>query len=209
VRKHPIWLLGGVASVAYLAVIFVGEELRPAVCSEDAPCVFANGCGGTKACLGTRFGPCLANGGTLGSNACTSTRGCGGHLNCSATSPTAPTVIGCQPDSLSASCREICNGLDDDGDGVADNGVAPQWCSNGCGSGTQACTGGTWGPCGGCSGQNGGCANACGVAGTTACTADCRLSNPACPSSSETANNCDDTGNGVIDENAFQTACDL
>jgi hypothetical protein len=208
VKNRPVWWLGATASLLYLAVVVLGEDLRSGVCSEDAPCVFANGCGGMKACLGTRFGPCLANGGTIGSNACTSTRGCGGHLNCGGTA-TAPTVIGCQPDSLTPSCSEICNGLDDDGDGVLDNGVTTQWCSNGCGMGTQSCTGGGWGPCGGCSGQSTSCTNACGTSGTSACTADCRIANPACPASSETANNCDDTGNGVIDENTFQTACDL
>ena len=64
----------------------------------------------------------------------------------------------CQPclDGGRRSSKEVCNGKDDDCDGVVDNGLAPRSCYNGpagtagvgrCKAGTQACKGGVWGAC--------------------------------------------------------------
>ena len=232
-RPKQAWLTVVSVLVFVTSVLWQGMAPRSAACSSDVSCQLANGCGGTRLCDGIRLGPCIANGGTLGSKSCTSTRGCGGLLNCTDTG----SVIGCQPTNLAA-CGEICNGLDDDGDGVVDDGVGPQGCTNNCGSGTQTCVGGAWTACNvapvmqpcsnsatGCGGNrtctnnvwspcgctdnssSAGCQTTCGTAGSGTCNADCTLKSP-CKASFETCNNCDDTGDGQIDE-GLHCSCDL
>ena len=69
---------------------------------------------------------------------------------------------------------EVCNGCDDDANGVADNGFA---CAQGA---TRACT------------------SACGTAGTQRCQGDC--SGWQVCRAAEACNSCDDDANGVADD---------
>jgi RHS repeat-associated protein len=112
------------------------------------PCQLPNGCGGVKDCNGT----CVALAGTTNAAACTNPVGAPGHENCTS----AGTYVGCLPDDPSQRV-EVCNGQDDDGDGLVDNapGAGPNTlsrsCTNSCGTaGAQTCTNGTWGTCSGC-----------------------------------------------------------
>ena len=72
---------------------------------------------------------------------------------------------------------ELCDGLDNDCTGVTDDGAGMQ-CA--LGSGARVCT------------------TACGSAGTQACNGACRLG--PCVAATETCNDCDDDGNGAIDD---------
>jgi hypothetical protein len=126
--------------------------------NKGAACVASNNCNGVIDCNGN----CAAVPGP--GPACTSTLGFPGHYSCTLTLQN----LGCRPDNQNQQ-YEVCNGLDDDADGVIDNDVGStipyswrQSCSvsgPGCAlPGTQTC--------------NGGVPSAC-VANTTCTTAAC------------------------------------
>jgi hypothetical protein len=73
-----------------------------------------------------------------------------GALTCRSGTPTCIGTVSPSP--------EICNNIDDDCDGVVDNGIAPRPCYDGpagtlgvgvCRGGNQTCSAGTWGACAG------------------------------------------------------------
>ncbi len=97
--------------------------------------------------------------------ACTTGCGTGGMQGCTAGCTRTPCVA----------ATETCNGCDDDGDGVADDGL-------GCVFGTSAS-----------------CTTMCGTSGNQSCAADCSGFG-ACVAATETCNGCDDDGDGLRDE---------
>ena len=108
---------------------------------------------GMQCRLGSAPTSCTTSCGTTGSQGCTS--------SCTRTPCVAAT--------------ETCNGCDDDGDGIADDGL-------GCRLGTTNS-----------------CVTSCGTPGSQSCAADCSGFS-ACRAASETCNDCDDNGNGMVDE---------
>jgi len=115
-------------------------------------------------------------------NACTTVCGTPGVFTCSAT---------CTVPAGSTACRaasETCNGCDDDGDGIRDDGLDAD--------GMDPCY----------QGQTRACTRAAGVAGTQLCRGDCRAWED-CRAIDEgptvvgTCNAGDDDGDGFIDEN--------
>lgn len=97
--------------------------------------------------------------------------------------------------------------------GACNVAVMQQACgSGGCG-GSQSCNntpGGTWNACS-CPAQftcHTAAGDICGTTGVIACTPSCQPSTSTC-TIYEQPNNCDDNGNGLIDEGLFQTSCDL
>ena len=103
-------------------------------------CQLANGCGGAFDCNAN----CVASGGTTNAVSCTSTLNYAGHENCTS----GGALLGCEPD-VAADRYEVCNGLDDDGDGLVDNApgsttahTLAQSCTTACGTGgIQTCLG--------------------------------------------------------------------
>src|SRR5262249_49013408 len=78
--------------------------------NKGAACVTSNNCGGLIDCNGN----CAFTPGS--GNACTSTLGFPGHYACTLYGQN----LGCKPDNPQL-LYEVCNGLDDDADGVIDN----------------------------------------------------------------------------------------
>ena len=70
---------------------------------------------------------------------------------------------------------ELCNDCDDDSDGIIDDGLT-------CRRGTSA-----------------GCTTSCGTSGSRTCAADCS-GYGACRAADETCNDCDDDGDGLVDD---------
>ncbi len=95
------------------------------------------------------------------------------------------TALGCGAgddcNDLSAAIHpgatELCDGVDNDCSGAADDGSGME-CA--VGSGARTCT------------------TSCGTAGSRTCTAACTLT--ACVAAAETCNDCDDDGDGLIDD---------
>jgi len=115
--------------------------------NKGAACVASNNCNGLIDCNGN----CAAVPGP--GPACTSTLGFPGHYACTLSLQN----LGCQPDNQNQQ-YEVCNGLDDDADGVIDNAVGSRvaysmttGCSvpgSGCNlPGTQTCNGGVPSAC--------------------------------------------------------------
>ena len=70
---------------------------------------------------------------------------------------------------------EVCDGKDNDCNGLVDDGIAPRACSTTCGSGTETCSGGAWV---GCTAQK---PNSCGTCtDTRACTTKCGSGTETC-----------------------------
>ncbi|WP_206607048.1 MULTISPECIES: MopE-related protein [Sandaracinus] len=111
-------------------------------------------CDNGSTCCAGRVGTCVTSCGSSGTRVCSAT--CGWPSSC-----TPPS--------------EICNGQDDDCDGVADDGF-------GCIAGTTAA-----------------CTTSCGTAGTRSCGATCTLS-ATCTPPGETCNGFDDNCDGVADD---------
>ncbi len=123
---------------------------------------------------------------------------------------------------------EVCDGVDQNCDGSADEGVAPRDCSTACGSGTESCEAGAWAACTAttpsaetcnnvdddCNGRvddglSRGCTTACG-SGTETCAAGRWTGCTAATPTTETCNNVDDDCDGSTDEmltRACSTAC--
>ncbi len=161
----------------------------------------------------------------VGSGAQSCTTGCGtiGARTCTA----ACTLSACV-------ASEACNGCDDDGNGVSDDGFAcrqgaPASCVTGCGTtGTQICNSSCSGygtcrateVCNGCdddaangpddgftcvAGASTSCTNPCGVSGTHTCNGSCS-GYSACVAASEVCgNSCDDNGDGTVNEGCGPT----
>lgn len=120
---------------------------------------------------------------------------------------------------------ETCNNVDDDCNGVVDNGVFEP-CMNRCGDGgSRQCVAGTFRDCDApmeprevcnnndddCDGSTDealmrGCTNACGTPGTETCVSGTFQGCTAPPEPAETCNNVDDDCDGTTDENLTQ-AC--
>ena len=107
---------------------------------------------------------------------------------------------------------ERCNGIDDDCDGIRDNGFQcqrgeSQTCTTACGNGTKICTENcTWGDCTGPSGEcspgdRQDCSSSlpCGV-GTKTCQSNCYWGSCNQTTAAETCNGRDDDCDGYIDE---------
>ena len=123
---------------------------------------------------------------------------------------------------------EVCDGVDQDCDGVADQGVAARACSTACGMGTESCVDGDWATCTArapvaetCNGMdddcngasddglNRACSTACG-GGVESCASGAWVGCTAPTPSPETCNNTDDDCDGTTDESltrACSTAC--
>lgn len=159
-----------------------------------------NGCREQLVCNSGEWVPL----GCSGTIACTGCNGKSGTQSCSSSCE----VTGCKVG------LELCNNCDDDGDGVIDNSpntpsahslteaCNPNACSTG---GARTCTPTGWGMCNGCAGTATctGCNNR---AGTRACDSTCTTPSP-CNVGMEVCNNCDDNGNGEIDENITRNTC--
>jgi hypothetical protein len=156
----------------------------------------------------------------LGSIQTCSVGACPGYQTC---------VAGCTWNACTASASEVCNGTDDDCDGLTDEGFScivgrTQTCSVGSCTGTQTCQPGcSWGACtvttaescngldDNCNGATdetftcrlgavAACTNACFVAGTQTCTGPLCTWGSCCAASEVCGNACDDNCNGVVDE---------
>lgn len=119
-------------------------------CDDDADGTIDNG----FACASGTSRSCSTGCGTTGTQACNAS--CGGYSACAAT--------------------EVCNGCDDNGNGVADDGFA---CVLGA---SRACT------------------TACGTAGNQSCNGACSAYSTCYATTETCGNGCDDNGNGSIDE---------
>jgi len=171
---------------------------------------------GAQSCgSGGPYGPCNVQGMW---QACTMPDGCSGAQMCN----TVPggTWGACGYNATGSRSCSACgqSGTQACGSsgpyGACNVAVLQQSCTQGCGVGTQACNnvpGGSWGACGGCTTAS--CQTTasalCGTSGTIACTSSCAVATGATCVVHEAPNNCDDDGNGQIDEGIFQTACDL
>ena len=198
-----------------------GVRTCGATCGGFGGCVATEACNGCDddgdgtadegfLCVGGSSTSCTTGCGTTGTQACNAS--CSGYASCSAT--------------------EVCNGCDDDGNGVADNGfTCAQGSTSACtvcgGAGTQTCNGSCSGygactrpeVCNGCDDDGVGgpddgfacvqgavlpCTTACGTTGSRTCSGTCTL--PACFAATETCGNgCDDDGDGMIDEGCSPT----
>jgi len=154
-----------------------------------------------------------------------------GAVSCS-TSCGTPGTQSCDAACHRTACTaavESCNGCDDNGNGVADEGFlcrqsASEACSTACGTpGTRACNASCSGytscsgaeVCNGCDDNANGvaddgfacrqsattpCTTACGTAGTQTCNASCTALSTCAAASETCGNGCDDNANGLVDE---------
>jgi hypothetical protein len=193
-------------------VTFTAEAL--ALCTDGvvANCtIVGTGCPGTKECVGGYWTSCLATGGET-TISCTNT--------CMGTDRTGFVV--CNKAGQRTGCKvastESCNGCDDDGDGVVDNArgstvpntltrpyANPNHCTQ---NGTQTClAGAVWSAPSGCGGTGDSCTTACNVTVARTCDSACNV--PSTCTSPEICNNCDDDGNGLIDDGLNCSPCNL
>ncbi|MBI5490069.1 MAG: putative metal-binding motif-containing protein [Deltaproteobacteria bacterium] len=156
----------------------------------------------------------------LGAVQACSVGSCPGFQTCAA---------GCTWGSCTASASEVCNGVDDDCDGMTDEGFGcvlgrTQSCTVGSCGGSQTCQAGCfWGSCtvgtpescngvdDNCNGATDetftcrlgstvGCTNTCGVGGSQTCTGPSCSWGSCCSASEVCGNSCDDNCSGGIDE---------
>jgi len=196
-------------------------------------CTMPDGCSGTWVCTGG-FRECAYN--NTGSRACSTCPGgiqacsdTGPYGPCQWTSPHACTnTCGSGTQTCSDGVLSACNVAPStracncntgtqtctNNSWSACSGSPTQSCGNsatGCG-GTRTCTNETWGPCtcavgsatSSCHTSSG---DACGTLGSGTCAGDCTLQG-AC-TVAERCNNCDDNGNGLIDEGQTCSPCGL
>lgn len=182
-------------AVAALVIGLLPSEAH-ALCTDGTvqTTKLSNGCTNTKICNGGRW----EDVGCSGTVACT---GCGGRAGTQT----------CSPDCQVAGCYvgpEVCNNCDDNGDGSIDNAwnnsnnysltesCNPNSCSQG---GTRTCTAGGWSACSGCGGTAA-CVGCEGKQGARTCAANCSAT--PCAVGPERCNNCDDNGDGWVDNAA-------
>lgn len=133
--------------------------------------------------------------------------GCSGTLACTGCGGGAGTQA-CSTDCEVSGCNvgpEVCNNCDDNGDGSVDNApnssniyslkeaCNPNSCSQG---GMKTCTATGWSACSGCEGTAS-CVGCEGRQGTRTCAASCSAT--PCAVGAEKCNNCDDNGDGWVD----------
>jgi hypothetical protein len=130
---------------------------------------------------------------------------------------TKPCNGGCMPEAACCPSVEICDGLDNDCDGVADQGQSMP-CSTACGAGIKVCSNGLFGACSApapvaeiCDGKDNDCDGATDESLTMDCTAACGAGKStcsngtwgACSAPTPTAEMCDNKDNdcnGRIDD---------
>ncbi|MCY1020500.1 hypothetical protein [Pyxidicoccus sp. MSG2] len=193
-------------TVVLLSILALGLLPREAAArctdGEVVTTTMANGCTSRKVCVGGGYQSegCDAT----GTGTCT---GCGGRAGVGACTASCE-VTGCNVGP------ELCNNCDDNGDGAIDNSWSgsnivplsescnPNACSQ---AGTRTCISGAWTACSGCGGTAAclGCGN---KSGTRACASNCSAA-PLCNVGAETCNNCDDDGDGLVDESLTRNAC--
>jgi len=166
-------------------------------------CTMPDGCPGVKSCQDGLW-VCIYRG--TGSIACTA---CGqsGSRACTLSGPSSTCSVSITTQSCNCNGTQTCNQVPN-GTWNACSTPATQSCSlNGCG-GTHTCTNNVWSACACPDNSPASCTTACQTAGSSTCDTSCNFKAP-CRAAFETANNCDDTGDGQIDEGVFQTSCDL
>jgi hypothetical protein len=190
--------------VSVLSVLALGllPRVAAALCNDGVvkSTTMSNGCVSKSIC----------NGGQWESMGCSGTKtcsGCGGKQGTQTCNEDC-SVSGCNVGS------EVCNNCDDNGDGSIDNGwnnynhySLTEACNpNACGQGgTRSCSSSGWSPCRGCGGTAA-CVGCGSRSGTRACAWDCTAT-AACNVGAEVCNNCDDDGDGLLDENLTRYAC--
>lgn len=225
-----------VGAAVGLVIALAGRgEAAPPVCVDGSveSCPLENGCGGVHECVGEAWTVChcgfqpWAPGGTGECESkCDGERGlavCDAQCRevvgcmtgaCFTCGERTPGHLVCPSGASTALCvaPEDCNGCDDDQDGVIDNAPGnpkantletscnPNSCSVG---GTATCTDGKWGVCSGCSGL--GTCTVCGGSTTFDCSQGC---DGACVRP-EQCNQCDDDGDGVLDNGLHCAPCAL
>jgi len=170
-------------------------------CTGSPNCTMADGCPGTRECTNPPvWDPCQYTGsGTHSCSACNQT----GTQACGASGPTGPCNVatltqGCSSGNCTGGTQS-CNNVPGGTWGACN---FPATCSNICGTGTHSCQNGNWTACTATSTQAcGGCST-----GTQTC------SNGAwgtCVLGAEVCNNCDDDGNGIVDDGIDCSPCGL
>ena len=166
-------------------------------------CTMPDGCPGVSACDGNGDNlPCDYNGNNKSCTACGQT----GYQTCPVTDNVCHVTNmsqGCT--ACSTSGTQTCNNVPG---GTWNACVVPnQSCSQGCGTGYKVCTNGSWSACQGCTGQVRYCNPCQPTVAADTCTSDCRSNNPTC-TLQEICNNCDDNGDGNVDE-GLHCSCGL
>lgn len=219
--------------VAHASVGRAAPPGPPCKDGETQTCPLGNGCGGVKVCEKEAWSDChcagvpFAGGGNI---ECESK--CDGQMGWGICDEQCNEVVGCSSGTCDT-CGELinpgilfcptgsedppkcvapesCNGCDDDQDGLVDNkpgksdpleeSCNPNQCT---GAGTHYCVDAKWGPCTGCSGT--GVCTVCGAQTHYDCSQGCE----GLCTRVEQCNQCDDDGDGVLDNGLHCAPCAL
>jgi hypothetical protein len=170
-------------------------------------CTMPDGCPGLLTCVqGDWDLPCLRTG--SGVRSCSTCQS--GHQACGGSGPYGPCTSTTACSNVCGSGTQACS----DGTYSACSATGSQPCGGGGCGGTQTCTNGAWGPCTSCPASipcHTAAGDACGTLGSIACdSATCQPTTSVCTvSEGTTCNNCDDNGDGRIDEGLTCSACNL